>query len=76
MKKKETPYYRDVMLVTKLSDFQNKIEKEVDRILMSGCVDIEDYSQTSMVIGVAMENVADMYIRDRGSKEYSNMKKF
>lgn len=48
---------------------------EVERIVRSGGVDPEDHNR-AMVFGVALENIADAYLRgDRNTPEYRNMKR-
>lgn len=50
--------------------------KEVVRLLNSGAVDSE-YHSRGLLFGVAIENIADGYLRgERRSKNYKNLKGF
>ena len=54
------------------SDFVN----EVKRILNSGCVDPESHNR-GLIYGIALENLADEYLRcEKSKKEYKNIKRF
>jgi len=57
------------------TDWQKKIIYEVKRLLTSGAVDPEFHNRGT-IFGVALENVADNYLRgERKSKDYRNLKR-
>lgn len=68
-------YAQETVEISRSKDWQFIIDSEINRILRSGLVNQSTHSR-AMVIGVALENIADHYLRgDRKSKEYRNMRK-
>lgn len=62
--------------IARSKDWESIISDEVVRLLNSGAVDQSSHNR-AMVIGVALENIADNYLRgDRKTKDYRNLKKF
>lgn len=58
------------------TDWGSKIDAEVNRLLRSGAFSDSDHNR-ALVIGVALENLADNYMRDmRKSTDYKNAKRF
>ena len=58
------------------TEWESKIIDEIKRLLSSGAVDPESHNR-AMVYGVALENIADNYLRgDRKSRDYRNLKRF
>ena len=58
------------------TEWENKIIDEIKRLLSSGAVDPESHNR-AMVYGVALENIADNYLRGgRKSRDYRNLKRF
>jgi len=57
------------------SDISESFMAEVERLLNSGAID--DTTPLNMVFGVALENIADNYLRgDRKTATYRNLIKF
>lgn len=71
--------YRDetIMIAKKAAPLiATKFIEEVQRLLASKGVDPDDHHR-GMLFGVALENVADAYIRDmRKTGDYKNIKRF
>lgn len=58
------------------TEWESKIIDEIKRLLSSGAVDPESHNR-AMVYGVALENIADNYLRgDRKNQDYRNLKRF
>lgn len=58
------------------TDWESKIVEEIKHLLSSGAVDPESHNR-EMVYGVALENIADNYLRgDRKTRAYRNLKRF
>lgn len=67
-------YAQETIEISRSKDWSTIIDEEVNRILKSGLVDQSSHSR-AMLIGVALENIADNYLRgDRKSKEYRNIR--
>lgn len=57
-------------------DIERDFRNEVDRLLLSGAVDLDDV-HLGILFGVALENLADNYLRgDRKTARYRNLRKF
>ena len=55
---------------------QAEVLVEVDRLLHSGALNLDNHSR-GLVIGVAVENIADRWLQgERKTKEYRNLKHF
>ena len=53
-----------------------RFREEVQRLLVSGGLDPDDHSR-GLLFGVALENIADDYLRgERKSREYRNLVRF
>ena len=62
--------------IAREKDWEAAISDEVERLLKSGGLDPSNHHR-AMVIGVALENLADGYIRgERATKAYKNMTRF
>jgi hypothetical protein len=58
------------------AQISEKFIAEVERLLKSGAVNLEFHNR-SMLYGVALENLADAFLRgERKTKEYRNLKRF
>ena len=69
-------YAQETIEITRSKDWETIISDEVIRLLNSGAVGKSSHSR-AMIIGVALENIADNYLRgDRKMKDYLNLKKF
>ena len=68
-------YAQETIDIANATDWQAKIIYELKRLLSSGAVDQEFHSR-GMLYGVALENVADNYVRgERKSRDYRNLKR-
>lgn len=57
-------------------EIREQFYTEVKRLLNTGACDPDDHSR-GLLFGVALENIADNYLRgEHKSKEYRNMKRF
>ena len=64
------------MAAKRKGEIAEQFEDEVKRLLQSGGIDPDDHSR-GMLFGVALENIADNYLRgDRQKKDYKNLKRF
>jgi hypothetical protein len=64
------------MVAKRKTEIADKWEQECLRLLKSGAIDPEDHSRGTL-FGVALENMADNYLRgERQKSDYKNMKKF
>ena len=62
--------------ITRSEQLQTAFVEEVRRLLKSGALDREHHNR-SLLFGVAIENIADNYLRgDRNLREYKNLKCF
>lgn len=58
------------------ADLESKFVEEVQRLLRSGAVDPDDHNRAAL-FGVALENIADDYLRtNRQSATYRALKRF
>lgn len=71
------PSFADETLrIAREFDINVRFVEEVQRLLRSGAVDREDHHR-GMLFGVAVENVADNWLRgERTKADYKNLKKF
>ena len=76
MKTKDTPFYKETMGIIKKVNIQQKLEDEVERILNSGAIDMEEGCHRGILIGVALQNIASNYVRgEERHFDYKNIKK-
>lgn len=68
-----TKYAQETIEISRSKDWASIIDDEIGRLIKSGMINQDDHSR-AMVIGVALENIADNYLRGyRKTKEYRNM---
>lgn len=73
-----TKYDAETLLIAeeRLSAIKAEVLVEVDRLLRTGALDGENYSR-GLVLGVAVENIADRWLAgERKKKDYHNLKFF
>ena len=76
MKTKDTPFYKETMGIIKKVNIQQKLEDEVERILNSGAIDMEEGCHRGILIGIALQNIAANYVRgEERHFDYKNIKK-
>jgi hypothetical protein len=68
---------RTIELATKnMDDIASKFREEVKRLVKIGAVDPDDHAR-NVVFGIALENMADEYLRNaRKTTTYKNLKRF
>ena len=76
MKTKDTPFYKETMAIIKKANIQQKLEDEVERILNSSAIDMDEGCHRGILIGIALQNIAANYVRgEEKSWTYKNLKK-
>ena len=76
MKTKDTHFYKETMGIIKKVNIQQKLEDEVERILNSGAIDMEEGCHRGILIGIALQNIAANYVRgEERHFDYKNIKK-
>lgn len=76
MKNRDTQFYRETMEIVKKANIQQKFEDEVERILISGAIDMDAGCHRGILFGVALQNVAGNYVRgEEKSWIYKNLRK-
>lgn len=73
----DNQYLTETVVIAKqrARDISAQFEIEVLRLLYSGAVDQENHNR-GLLFGVALENIADSFIRSRKDKHYKNLKCF
>ena len=78
MAKKTTEFTRETRKIARerVSKIRKEILAEIDRLLRSGAVD-PDHHHRGVLIGVAIENMADRWLMgERKKTDYKNLKHF
>jgi len=74
-----TTYHEEALEIAKetASQIGQKFQEEVRRLLQSGALNEEVWYSRGMVFGVALENIADNYLRgDKQKRDYKNLRRF
>ncbi|MFA7651719.1 MAG: hypothetical protein WCX62_04815 [Synergistaceae bacterium] len=70
-------FYKETLEILTRRKIEEEITKEVERLLTSGAIDINAGCSRGLLFGVAIENIADNFLRgERVTKEYKNLKHF
>ena len=76
IKTKDTAFYKETMDIVRNKNIQQKFEDEVERILNSGAIDMEEGCHRGILIGIALQNIAANYVRgEERHFDYKNIKK-
>ena len=76
IKTKNTPFYKETIGIIKKVNIQQKLEGEVERLLNSGAIDMEEGCHRGILIGIALQNIAANYVRgEERHFDYKNIKK-
>lgn len=73
-----TAFSRETRTIARkrISTIRKEVLTEVDRLLRSGAVDADDHNR-GLLLGVAVENIADKWLSgERRKADYRNLKCF
>ena len=65
---------KDIKKAAMRYDVRNAFYNEVERLCKTGAVD--DTTPINLILGVALENMADNFLRGEKSRTLSNLRKF
>ena len=71
-------YYNETLAIIakRKQEIADKFEQECLHLLKSGAIERDSHNR-GLLFGVAIENIADGYLRgERTKKEYKNLKRF
>lgn len=66
---------KDIKKAAMRYDVRNAFYNEVERLCKTGAVD-EALTPINLILGVALENMADNFLRGEKSRTLSNLRKF